>query len=83
MPRYVRPIARHLIFPERFLLRGEDNRWYVWTGESAAAVPEEIAEGNAQWLQTRSWMVPLDECNAWVDVDDLPLAPAARPTRRP
>ena len=82
MPHYVRPVARHLIFPERYLLQGEDDRWYVWTGEPVAGQPAEIAEATARWLRTRSWMVPLPDGGAWVCVDDLPVVPVRHPTRR-
>jgi len=82
MPRYVQPIARHLVFPGRYLLRGEDDRWFVWTGERADAAPEEIAGATARWLLTRSWIVPVPGDGAWVHVDDLPLVPDARPTTR-
>ena len=83
MPTYVRPVARHLIFPQRYLLRGGNERWYVWTGEPADPRPAEIPEAIARWLLTRSWIVPLAECDAWVHVDDLPLAPSPHPLRRP
>ena len=82
MPRYVQPIARHLVFPERFLLRGEDDRWFVWTGERANDEPEEIASPTAHWLLTRPWIVPVAGAGAWVHVDDLPIVPEGRPAPR-
>ena len=80
MPRYVRPIARHLIFPERYLLRDGDGRWYVWTGERMGGRPEEIEEATARWLRTRSWILPVPDGSAWVHVDDLPVAPVSHPS---
>ncbi len=75
MPSYLLPIARHLAYPERFLLRDEDDRWFVWKAESAGDLPEEIAETTAAWLLTRAWMQPIAPASAWVHVDDLPIAP--------
>ena len=83
MSTYVRPIAQHLIFPERFLLQGEDGRCYAWTGEDVAAGPEEIASSTASWLLIQRWMRRLPDSTPWVDVDDLPLVPNPSPSRRP
>lgn len=83
MPPYVQPIARHLVFPERFLLRCADDRWLVWSGDAAGSRPEEIAAGTARWLLTRSWIVPVTDAGAWVHVDDLPLVPDVHPSHRP
>lgn len=82
MPRYVQPVARHLVFPERYLLRAEGERWLVWLGEDAGVEPEEIPAAVARWLLTRSWIVPVAGDGAWVHVDDLPLVPDARPMPR-
>ena len=80
--RYVQPAARHLVLPARFLLRAEDDRWFVWTGEDEHAEPEEIPPPTARWLMTRSWMVPLPPEGGWVSVDDLPLVPDFHPAPR-
>lgn len=79
MPTYLLPVARHLAYPERFLLRDDDERWYVWKGEDPRDLPEEIADGTAFWLLTRAWIIPVSATTAWVHVDDLPLAPVANP----
>lgn len=76
MPFYLQPVARHVAFPERFLLRDEDDRWYVWKAEAADERPEEIAEATAFWLLTKAWMAALSDEMPWVHVDDLPLAPS-------
>ena len=78
---YVQPVAWHLLFPERFLLRGEDDGWYLWTGEDATAAPEAIPDEIAVWLRTKQWMIPFAETSPWVQTDDLPLAPAPLFTR--
>ena len=82
MPTYVKPIARHALYAERFLLWGEDDRWYVWTGEDVTAAPEEICEETARWLLTRRWICALPGADAWVHVADLPLAPGVGAPRR-
>ncbi len=81
MPTYVQPIARHLAYPERFLLRGEDDGWYVWTGTSPESALEEIPALTAAWLLDRCWMIPVAP-TAWVHVDDLPLAARYDPSWR-
>ena len=81
MPTYVQPIACHLVYPERFLLRGEDGGWYVWTGTAAGSVPEEIPAATAAWLLDRRWMIYVAP-TAWVHVDDLPLAARRDPSQR-
>ncbi len=73
MPTYVQPIARHLAYPERFLLRGEDDGWYVWTGAGPDSRLEEIPASSAAWLLGRRWILRVAP-TAWVHVDDLPLA---------
>ena len=81
MPTYVQPIARHLAYPERFLLRGEDDGWYVWTGTDPECVPEEIPSQIAAWLLDRRWMIRVAP-TAWVHVNDLPLAARVDPSPR-
>ncbi len=81
MPIYVQPIARHLVYPERFLLRGEDGGWYVWTGTDAESSPEKIAASTAGWLLERRWIIRVPP-TAWVHIDDLPLAARRDPSRR-
>lgn len=81
MPLYLQPIARHPIHPERFLLRGEDDGWYVWTGTDPECRPEEIPAATAAWLLARCRLLPLAP-TAWVHADDLPLATHRDPLRR-
>lgn len=76
LPLYLQPIAQHLAYPERFLLRDEDDRWYVWKAAAADERPEEIAPATAFWLLDKAWIAPLATESAWVHVDDLPLAPS-------
>ena len=75
MNAYVQPIAQHVRHPERLVLRGEDDRYYVWHGDDPTAAPEEIEPTTAIWLLTRADMVCLDEPRVWLHVADLPLAP--------
>lgn len=75
MNAYVQPIAQHARHPERLMLRGEDDRYYVWQGDDPTAEPEEIEPATAIWLLTRSALVCLAEPRVWVHVADLPLAP--------
>ena len=82
MAIYVQPIARHLAYPERFLLRGEDGGWYVWMGTDPESSPEEIPAQIAAWLLERCWMLGVAP-TAWVHVDDLPLAARRHPSPRP
>ena len=81
MPIYVQPIAHHLAYPERFLLRGEDDGWYVWMGADPDRLPEAIPAPVAAWLLNRSWIIPVVP-TAWVHVDDLPLAACRDRPRR-
>lgn len=81
MPTYVQLIARHLAYPERFLLRGEDDGWYLWKGADPESAPEEIPAPLAAWLLRRCWLIPVAP-TAWVHVDDLPLAARSEPSRR-
>ena len=73
MPTYVQPIAQHLVYPERLLLRAEDDRAYVWLGEHANATPEEIDPRTAAWLQTNPWIRPLPQPRVWLHIADLPV----------
>lgn len=50
MGQYVQLLAQHARFHERFVLRGDDDRWLVWFGETAIAEPQEIAAATAGWL---------------------------------
>lgn len=75
MNSYVQPIAQHARHPERLLLRGEDDFYYVWHGDDPSAAPEEIEAATAIRLLTRPDMVCLGEPRVWLHVADLPLTP--------
>ena len=82
MESYLKPVARHLAYPERLLLVDAEDRWFVWKAESADDRPEAIAAATASWLLAKVWIVPFGDATAWVHPDDLPLAPAFDPARR-
>ena len=81
MPIYVQPIAQHIVYRERLLVRDAEGRAYVWTGDDPGRGVEEIEAGTALWLLTRSWMSPLPP-RVWLHVDDLPLAPSPSRSRQ-
>lgn len=80
---YAQPVATHPDFPERLLLRGEDDRWYVWTGDGATIGPDEIDEATAHWLLADGWLQAFPADGPWFALDDLPLGPVPHPSRRP
>lgn len=81
--RYVQPVATHPDRAERLLLRGDDDRWYVWTGERPGSEPEEIDEATARWLIDARRLVPFPANGPWFHVDDLPLLALPHPSRLP
>lgn len=82
MRSYVQPIGQHIAFPERFLLRDEAGRCFVWTGEDPSLGPEEIEPATADWCLGQYWLTPLVAA-PWVHVDDLPLVPSSTRSGRP
>jgi hypothetical protein len=78
MPTYLQPIAQHRRFPTRLLLRGDDDRYYVWRGDVPGAPVEEIEAGTAGWLRGPTLTTPV-EGGVWLHVDDLPTAPHPTP----
>lgn len=79
MGNSVRPIARLRRFPNRLLLRDEEEHWLVWPGNGSAAAPVEIAEETAWWLLSRTWVEPLPVDCPWMHVSDLPVIRSAHP----
>jgi hypothetical protein len=80
---YVQPVAAHPDRQEGLLLRGENGRWYVWTGDQPGAAPEEIDEATARWLIDGGQLLPFPADGPWFHVDDLPLVALPHPSRLP
>ena len=74
MPIYLQPIAQHCIYPERLVLRGEDDRLYLWLGGDGSTQPQPTATEVVNWLIERHRVV-LTPTPVWFHTDDLPLGP--------
>jgi hypothetical protein len=72
---YVQPIASHLQFPERLLLRDSMGQYYLWFGDGQDM--ETIPTSLAEWLVSRSEMALLHSPMLWFDTSSLPLSAAA------
>jgi len=80
---YLQPVATHPDVAERLLLRGDDDRWYVWTGDRPGAEPEEIDAATARSLIRDGWLLAFPANGPWFHVDDLPLVIQPHPSHRP
>lgn len=70
--RYVQPIAQHVAHPERLLLRGERNGWFLWAGQLDEDVVA-IEPALAAYILNRPEMSRLSHPRMWFSTEDLPL----------
>ena len=77
---YLQPIASHEEYPERLLLRDEQDQWYLWSGDGRdiEAIPSELAA----WVSDRPEIRLLQRPHMWFELSCLPLNPAAMLTDR-
>ncbi len=72
--RYYLPVAAHRAYPERLLLRDEEQQWCLWNGEEAdATTPLAVEPALGHWIAHRPELVPLPQPHMWIAVDDLPV----------
>jgi hypothetical protein len=72
---YVQPIASHLQFPERLLLRDNMGQCYLWFGDGRDM--ETIPASLAEWLISRTEMISLHSPMLWFDTSSLPMTASA------
>jgi hypothetical protein len=68
---YVQPLASHVAYPERLLVRDQDGAWHLWFGDGQAMTS--IPETTARWMLARPEIVRMDAPHYWYDIECLPL----------
>jgi hypothetical protein len=68
---YVQPLASHVAYPERLLVRDQQGTWHLWFGDGR--MMESIPDDTAFWMMERPEMACLDAPHHWFDIECLPL----------